>query len=110
MDTELVNGGYVLGAGGLPKTVAGRAELLQYARMNLQMHRGAWPYNRELGSGLWQLDRGEDHPEERALALANEALLRLPGVRAKAARLTEKGVAFLIATPLGEEEIEVGEL
>lgn len=110
MDTKVVNGNYVLGANGLPETVEGKEELLQRARLSLQLRKGKFPYNRELGSGLWQWDRQEEHPEDRALALANEALLRLPGIRAKAARLTEAGLAFLIETPLGEEEIEFGEL
>lgn len=110
MDTRVENGGFVLGPNGLPETVEGLEELLQYARLRLTLRRGSLPYNRELGSGLWQWSREEPKAEDRALALANEALLGLPGVRAKGVRLTERGAAFTIATPLGEEEMELGEL
>ena len=41
------------------------------------------------------------------MALANEALLDLPGVRATAAQATEHGAVFTIATPLGEGDVEV---
>ena len=110
MDTKVENGGYVLSANGLPQVAEGRAELAHYARMRLVLRRGEFPYDRDLGSGLWQWSREEPKAEDRALALANEALLGLPGVRAKGVRLTERGAAFTIATPLGEEEMELGEL
>lgn len=110
MDTRILNGGYVLDSRGMPEIVEGKAELLHYARLRLVMRRGKFPYNRELGSGLWQWSREEDRAADRALALANEALLGLPGVRAKAVRLTESGAVFTITTPLGEEELELGEL
>lgn len=110
MDTKLIDGHFALGPTGLPETVNGREELLQYARILLTMRRGRFPYNRELGSGLWQWDPQEEHAADRALALANEALMGLPGVRAKSARITEGGAAFTVATPLGEGEIEIGDL
>lgn len=110
MDTKVLNGNFVVGSNGLPVTVTGQAELIQYARLRLLLRRGRFPYNRALGSGLWQWSREEEHAADRALALANEALLDLPGVRAKSVRFKESGAVFLIATPLGEEEIELGEL
>ncbi len=110
MDVKVENGGYVLGPTGLPETVEGLEELLQYARLRLTLRRGSLPYNRELGSGLGQWSPQEDRAEDRARALANEALLGLRGVRAVSARMTDGGLAFHIATPLGEGEIELGEL
>lgn len=110
MDTKVLDGNYVLGPTRLPQTVEGLEELLQYARLRLALRRGSLPYNRELGSGLYQWDPQKEHAEDRALALANEALLGLAGVRAKAAYIIENGVRFLIATPLGEGEVEIGNL
>ena len=55
------------------------------------MVKGSLPYEPELGSGFWQWDPAGDHALERAVALANEALLDLPGVRATEAQATEYG-------------------
>lgn len=110
MDTQVESGNFVLGAGGLPKTVTGLSELLQYARLSLTMRQGKFPYNRRLGSRLWQWERNGEHAEDRALALGNEALLWLPDVRAVKAVVREEGVAFTIKTPLGEGEIVIGDI
>ncbi len=111
MGLKLEGGGYALGPAGLPETVSGLEELLQNIRLRLTLPRGSFPYGRDMGSGLGDLDRTEEHAEERALALASEALLGLPGVRAEAARLREDGtIAFTLSTPLGEGEVIYGEL
>lgn len=110
MDLKLENGNIALGPGGLPQMVGGLEELLQNAWLRLSIRRGSLPYCRELGSGLWQWDPQEDHALDRAVALANEALLDLPGVRAKRAEATEDGVRFLMETPLGEGEIIIGDI
>ena len=47
MDTRVENGGFVLGPNGLPETVEGLEELLQYARLRLTLRRGSTP----LGEG-----------------------------------------------------------
>ncbi len=114
MDTKVQNGNYVLNANGLPDTVEGLEEQLQLAELSLRLRRGTFPYNRKLGSGLWQWQqqggRQENQPGERALALANEALLEMPGLRATQARLTDRGVEFDLETPLGEGVVKIGEL
>lgn len=110
MDIKIENGNFALTSNGLPQTVTGQEELLQNARLRLTMRRGCFPYDRELGSGLWRWDPEEDHALDRAVALANEALLGLPGVRAKSAEMTEDGLTFTVVTPLGEEEINIGDL
>ena len=107
MDIKWEHGDWALGPGGLPGRVSGLAELLQNAGMRIAMVKGSLPYEPELGSGFWQWDPAGDHALERAVALANEALLDLPGVRATAAQATEHGAVFTIATPLGEGDAEV---
>ncbi len=110
MDTKLEGGHFALSPTGLPETVTGKEELLQYARLRLQLRRGAFPYDRQAGSGLWQWTREGEHAADRALALANEALLGMPGVRAVSVEIMEGGAAFRVATPLGEGEITLGDL
>lgn len=110
MDTKLTGGNFGLGSTGLPEKVEGLEELLQYARMRMKLRRGEFPYNRLLGSLLWKWDPDEEHAGDRALAMANEALLGLPGVRAVSVEQTDGGLAFTVATPLGEGEVEIGNL
>lgn len=107
MDLKIEQGGQVPGPTGVPETVAGLEEVLQNAGMRIALRRGEFPYGRELGSGFWQWDPAEEHSLERAVALANEALLEVPGVQAVSARETEEGVAFTISTHLGEGEVIV---
>lgn len=108
MDTKVQDGNFALSSTGLPQTVEGLEELLQYARMSLTLRRGKFPYARDWGSGLWEWNPEEDHALDRALALANESLLWLPGVRAVKAVRTQGGVTFTVATPLGEGEVKIG--
>lgn len=107
MDVKWEQGDWALGPTGLPGSVSGLAELLQNSGMRIAMKRGSLPYEPELGSLFWQWDPAEDHALERALALANEALLDLPGVRATGAQAAEDGVVFTLETPLGEGEVKV---
>ena len=93
-----MNGGYVLGANGLPFLVQGKELLLQLARLRLCLRKGKFPYSQEAGSKLW------------ALALANEALLDLAGVQAESAEISGGKIIFRIVTPLGEGEVEYGEI
>ena len=114
MDTKLMAGRHVLGPNGLPKTISGLDEILQSAAICIGMRKGSLPYDRELGSGFaaWYREErdGEEHPNDRALALANEGLMRLCGVRAVWGEITESGARFRVVTPLGEGEIHIGEL
>ena len=79
MDLKWEPGGVALGPGGLPQQVAGLEELLQNIRLRLCLPRGSLPYGPLLGSGLPQLDPGEENSLQRAWALAGEALLGCPG-------------------------------
>ena len=110
MDTMVRGGDHVPGAGGLPKAVTGLEELLNYVRLSLSVRQGAFPYERTMGSRLHLLDSQEEHALDRAVAMANEALLWLPGVRVTGAAMTEGGMSFTVMTPLGEGSVELGEL
>lgn len=107
MDLKVSMGVHALSPTGLPEKVEGLEELLQNAGLRISLRRGTFPYGRELGSRLYQWNAGEEHAPERAVALANEALLDMPGVRAVQAEEVETGVVFTIATPLGEGEVTV---
>lgn len=110
MDTMVKNGGFVPGAGGLPVTVGGLPELLNYVRLSLSVRQGMFPYDRDMGSRLHMLDKQEEHAADRAAAMANEALLWLPGVRVTEVEISDGGMSFTVATPLGEGSVELGEL
>ena len=110
MDTMVKDGGFVPGAGGLPKVVEGLSELLNCVRRSLSVRQGRFAYDRDMGSSLYLLDRQEEHAADRALAMANEALLWLPGVRAEAVEINDGGMVFTVSTPLGEGSVELGEL
>lgn len=100
----------MLGAGGLPLQAQGKELLLHLARLRLWLRKGKFPYNREAGSELWALDLNSEHSEDRALALANEALLDLVGVRAESATIAGGKITFRIVTPLGEGDVEFGKI
>ncbi len=111
MGLKLENGNYALGPGGMPMEADEAEELLQNAAMRLNLPRGAFPYGRELGSRLGELDPAGDRAEEQAVSLANEALLELPGVLAERAEFLEGGVIrFAVSTPLGKGEAVYGDL
>lgn len=111
MGLKLENGRYVLNSNGLPAEVSGLEELLQNCALRLAIPKGSFPYGRELGSGLHGLDRGREHAPEQAVALANEALMDLPGVLAEQAEMKQDGgIRFTLSTPLGKGEIDYGNL
>lgn len=85
-------------------------EALENAALRLRLRRSSFPYGREYGSRLHQLDLNAEHVEEQAVALANEALLDLEGVTASGAALSENGITFTIETPFGTGEVLYGEL
>lgn len=111
MALKLKEGVYPLGPGGLPETVSGLEELLQDVRLCLTLPKGSFPYGRALGSALKDLDLTEEHRERRVLALANEALMDMPGVKAVRAVFPEAGgIVFTVSMPLGEGEVTYGSL
>ncbi len=88
MDTLLENGDWALDACGIPIAITGWQEELQRCRIRLQTPRGAFLHQPTLGSGLCALARqgGEAGEDQRALELAQEALLPLPHIRVRAAK------------------------
>lgn len=111
MGLKLQNGVYALKANGLPEETSGLDELLQNAALRLAIPRGSFPYGRELGSGLYRLDQSGEHAEEQAAALANEALMDMPGVLAERAEFQDGGrIVFTVSTPLGKGKVVYGDV
>ena len=108
MSLKIVNGVYALDGRGLPQEISGLEELTQNVALALTLPRGSLPMAPELGSALAELDRSAEHAAEQAVALANEALLDLPGVTVTGAQLLEEGIRFTVDTPLGETEVLYG--
>lgn len=73
MDNLLVNGDMVMSADGSPEMISGLQELIQRAMLRLTMAKGAFAYQTELGSTLFDMDL--DNTDEFALlACIREAL------------------------------------
>ena len=101
MDTLLVNGDFAVDERGLPQPIQGEDELLQQAVIRLVVPRGALETAPQLGSRFAQLGQvSPQQREERALQMAQEALLPLPGVCAAWVRC-EPGEAGRLTVTVG---------
>ena len=116
MDTLLNEKDWAVDPCGNPNAVSGWEEELQRCRIRLQVPKGAFPYQPELGSGLHALAAeaaGLTRVDcaARAMELAQEALLPMPQIRVRRAscrygedgRLT--GFSILLAGATWEKEV-----
>ena len=78
MEIKIQNGAVCLNGLGLPETLSGLEALLQRAHNRLNAVRGAFPYDRTLGSRLPYAAFSADHGAEEALGFAREALRDCP--------------------------------
>ena len=92
MELKLQNGDYVPnGAGGLER-VTGQEELLQRVLFRLVARRGTFPFQKTLGSRLWQLGRTSAAARQSAAKqYVAEALEEETGLHVEAVTLREKG-------------------
>ena len=91
----------------LPKTAEGLNALMQRAYNRICLKRGAFCYDRVLGSRFYMLDAADEHAEERALRYAQAALLLLAGVEAVSVRREGERFIFGLRTMLGTGKIAV---
>lgn len=99
MDTLLVNGDFAVDERGLPQKIQGEEELLQQALIRLVVPQGALSTSPKLGSRFAQLGQvSPQQREERALQIAQEALLPMSQVRAVWARCEAGGADQLVVT------------
>ena len=103
----VLNGMTQTAATGLPKTADGLNALMQRAYNRICLKRGAFCYDRVLGSRFYMLDAADEHAEERALRYAQAALLPLAGVEAVSVRREGERFIFGLQTMLGTGEIAV---
>lgn len=107
VEVVILNGITQTAATGLPKTVEGLNALMQRAYNRICLKRGAFCYDRALGSRFYMLDAADEHAEERALRYAQAALLPLAGVEAVSVRREGERFIFGLRTMLGTGEIAV---
>lgn len=107
MEVVILNGMTQTAATGLPKTADGLNALMQRAYNRICLKRGAFCYDRVLGSRFYMLDAADEHAEERALRYAQAALLPLAGVEAVSVRREGERFIFGLRTMLGTGEIAV---
>lgn len=74
MEVVILNGITQTAATGLPKTAEGLNALMQRAYNRICLKRGAFCYDRVLGSRFYMLNAADEHAEERALRYAQAAL------------------------------------
>ena len=67
MEVVILNGITQTAATGLPKTAEGLNALMQRAYNRICLKRGAFCYDRVLGSRFYMLNAADEHTEERAL-------------------------------------------
>ena len=103
----LRDGDYVPDERGGLRTVEGAEEVLQRALFQLQVRRGSFPYGPGLGSALWDLDPAGENAGQRALALAQEALLPVPGAEALQAAWDGQAWVIQLKTPQGTGQAAV---
>ena len=72
MEVVILNGITQTAATGLPKTAEGLNALMQRAYNRICLKRGAFCYDRVLGSRFYMLDAADEHAEERALRYAQD--------------------------------------
>lgn len=107
VEVVILNGITQTAATGLPKTAEGLNALMQRAYNRICLKRGAFCYDRVLGSRFYMLDAADEHAEERALRYAQAALLPLAGVEAVSVRREGERFIFGLQTMLGTGEIAV---
>lgn len=105
MEVVILNGITQTAATRLPKTAEGLNALMQRAYNRICLKRGAFCYDRVLGSRFYMLDA--EHAEERALRYAQAALLPLAGVEAVSVRREGERFIFGLRTMLGTGKIAV---
>ena len=107
MEIKIQNGAVCLNGLGLPETLSGLEALLQRAHNRLNAVRGAFPYDRSLGSRLPYAALSADHGAEEALGFAREALRDCPEIPAARAAVAPDAVTVFVETPLGEGSVTV---
>ncbi len=106
MEIELRNGRIAQNGLGLPKTAAGRAAALQRAENRIRAARGAFPYDRTLGSRILS-ETGEEHLAAFGLAAAREAVFPEAAVKAVSASAAEDAVTVRLECGGESREITV---
>lgn len=91
---------------GLPKTVFGNKAVLQRAENRVRASRGAFPYDRTLGSRI-AAEAEREHPACFALAAAREALLQERGAAAVSAKAEGDAVTVCLAAGSESRKVEL---
>lgn len=81
LDTALYDGDFLLSNRNRVVKISGIEEILQKVFIILSVKKGSFCYNRNFGSELYKLRNYEDHLEERAKMLVEQALYNLDYVK-----------------------------
>jgi len=81
LDTALYNGDFLLDNRNRIVEISGINEILQKISIILSVKKGSFCYDRNFGSELYKLRNYEDHLEDRAKMLVEQALYNLDYVK-----------------------------
>ena len=101
MEIKVRDGAVCLNGLGLPETLSGLDALLQRAYNRLNAVRGAFRYDRTLGSRLPRAALSGRHGRRRRSALRARRLRTARSLRRCAPRFRRDAVAVFLETPLG---------
>ena len=104
MESKIENGRMGVNALGMPEVLTGIDALLQRAYNRLNLLRGSFRYDGELGC---RLPGVKEVTAEAALRFAQEALLPCPEIAVIGAEIYGSTAVVLLSTPLGEGSVTV---
>lgn len=80
---------------------------MQKVWIQLAAHRGKFPYDKDLGSRLYQVDNHDIKHEQKVLEAIEEALMHSPQVKVLDVTVTKDLFTVLIETEYGIDSIEI---
>ena len=107
MEIKIQNGAVCLNGLGLPETLSGLEALLQRAHNRLNAVRGAFPYDRTLGSRLPYAAFSAAPGAAEARGFAREARRAGPAIGSAPVCHPVHAVTVFVETPLGEGSVTV---
>ena len=113
MDTAIKGGDFLKDSRGMPIVLEGFDEILQRVKIRLEIEKGTFLYDKNLGSHLHSLKPNMENLNDLALSYAREAIAPMCGVEIESAEVvtTDSGMEVILTVlsdnEYGEVAIEV---
>lgn len=97
MDTLIKDGDHVVGGDGYPVQISGAEEIIQQALIRLQVRRGSFAEDKQLGSELYKLSGApQQHLQRLATAYVQQALAAMEEISVSDVQVRHDGIDSLI--------------